>query len=1030
MEGGGTEPSGTPAGPAAADALVPGSRSTWTSSDYKFNPYDLKVEPTEQGAARLAESGPSTAGGGSTGDARHSSPPASVGGTGEEGGAIKRKPGRQKRTSVLCQVLGCGEELINAKTYYRRYRICQHHSTLPSMVLDGRRQRFCQQCGRFHVLSEFQGTRKSCQRKLSRHNQRRRQRFDDAEGDGFPASGMQAAGWEEGEEDVAAPEAEGGVSSEGVSSDKQERQRRRRRRGEPDPAPQGAAPAPTRQQQARGSRSSGGTGHHGSTNMGEEPSPVRARSEQQGQAPQPTGAGSAPVLPPGFDALLLDPGALDAALQHLPPPSALGGALQGQQQLMWLAGPAAAALRPDGWVPRGAAAPPCAPPPPQYAAPAPAPAPLQVGVPPPGAAGPSALPFLATTASGGGPAPVEWGGGPAHGWAHRAQAMAMASQPPFTSYSHRDQMERLSLKVFGTTPDLLLPAVRAELDQLISTSASLIEGHIRPGCTHLTLAALLPDGEAAPSPALLRPRLEALLASDSPLGTLLGTRGAVVQAGDRIVVVSQGKVCLEAAAGEALPVLEAVGPPALWAGAPPAGGGARALELRGWRVADPSALVLCRQRGRHLAVEVLGSSWDTEPARGEQEWVCVWPLGLVPGCAELEVQVGNLLSAPRPLLVLPDRAAVAEVGLVIRFTHRHMAAAAAAAEGCPALPFSLRLRQRVAATAQRLVAVAASRGCPALAALLLEGACADGCSAEAAVAAMDAACPAGSTLLHVAAGTGCTALPAVLQRWAQCHSAGWHLRSGGMVAEEVEGAPLLTPVHVAEVLPDGGAMRDALAALDPEEARRLWEEPLPGGVPAARQLAAAAAARGCPSMLPPTSEPGTPDGTTPPTAFHSGDTRLTDACAGGTARATGASAAGADARAPKHHAAGCPPKRASASKGCEDSAAGGTGGASPRCTCCAAPAGAGKRGAAADRQASGELAKWLLAAEEEEEVEGGSGDEVLEGGLRQAVKAEVVTQMLQRHIKGPRCCWATGRRCCLALGWVAGWRAREGPALA
>ena len=46
----------------------------------------------------------------------------------------------------LLQVPGCGEELVNGKHYYRRYRICQHHSTLPSMVLDGRRQRFCQQC--------------------------------------------------------------------------------------------------------------------------------------------------------------------------------------------------------------------------------------------------------------------------------------------------------------------------------------------------------------------------------------------------------------------------------------------------------------------------------------------------------------------------------------------------------------------------------------------------------------------------------------------------------------------------------------------------------------------------------------------------------------------------------------------------------------------------------------------------------------------------------------------------------------------
>jgi len=72
------------------------------------------------------------------------------------------------------QVEGCGVELINEKTYYKRYRICSEHCVMPLMVIDGRRQRFCQQCGRFHDISEFEGQRKSCRRKLKRHNERRR----------------------------------------------------------------------------------------------------------------------------------------------------------------------------------------------------------------------------------------------------------------------------------------------------------------------------------------------------------------------------------------------------------------------------------------------------------------------------------------------------------------------------------------------------------------------------------------------------------------------------------------------------------------------------------------------------------------------------------------------------------------------------------------------------------------------------------------------------------------------------------------
>ncbi len=43
------------------------------------------------------------------------------------------------------------------KAYYRRYRICPDHCNSHTVVFNGRRQRFCQQCGRFHALGEFEG---------------------------------------------------------------------------------------------------------------------------------------------------------------------------------------------------------------------------------------------------------------------------------------------------------------------------------------------------------------------------------------------------------------------------------------------------------------------------------------------------------------------------------------------------------------------------------------------------------------------------------------------------------------------------------------------------------------------------------------------------------------------------------------------------------------------------------------------------------------------------------------------------------
>ncbi len=42
----------------------------------------------------------------------------------------------------------------------QRYRICKAHLKAPALMVDGVPQRFCQQCGRFHELSEFDGEKR------------------------------------------------------------------------------------------------------------------------------------------------------------------------------------------------------------------------------------------------------------------------------------------------------------------------------------------------------------------------------------------------------------------------------------------------------------------------------------------------------------------------------------------------------------------------------------------------------------------------------------------------------------------------------------------------------------------------------------------------------------------------------------------------------------------------------------------------------------------------------------------------------
>jgi len=95
---------------------------------------------------------------------------------------IHSKPPATDTENMVCQVPGCGKDLGCMKEYHQRYRVCETHIRLPAIVKDGRLQRFCQQCGRFHLLSEFDGAKRSCRSRLQRHNARRRKRaMDEAE---------------------------------------------------------------------------------------------------------------------------------------------------------------------------------------------------------------------------------------------------------------------------------------------------------------------------------------------------------------------------------------------------------------------------------------------------------------------------------------------------------------------------------------------------------------------------------------------------------------------------------------------------------------------------------------------------------------------------------------------------------------------------------------------------------------------------------------------------------------------------------
>ncbi|CAL9176328.1 unnamed protein product [Musa hybrid cultivar] len=93
---------------------------------------------------------------------------------GEESGVAAMKRERPA-AAPRCQVDGCSKVLVDEKEYHKRHKVCELHSKAPRVVVLGVEQRFCQQCSRsFHVISEFDDSKRSCRRRLAGHNERRR----------------------------------------------------------------------------------------------------------------------------------------------------------------------------------------------------------------------------------------------------------------------------------------------------------------------------------------------------------------------------------------------------------------------------------------------------------------------------------------------------------------------------------------------------------------------------------------------------------------------------------------------------------------------------------------------------------------------------------------------------------------------------------------------------------------------------------------------------------------------------------------
>ncbi|XP_030540825.1 squamosa promoter-binding-like protein 7 [Rhodamnia argentea] len=105
----------------------------------------------------------------------------------EAEGLHKKKRTRAPRGAgqgmARCQVPTCKADIRELKGYHRRHRVCLRCANASAVVLDGERKRYCQQCGKFHILSDFDEGKRSCRRKLERHNKRRRRKPVDSGGE-------------------------------------------------------------------------------------------------------------------------------------------------------------------------------------------------------------------------------------------------------------------------------------------------------------------------------------------------------------------------------------------------------------------------------------------------------------------------------------------------------------------------------------------------------------------------------------------------------------------------------------------------------------------------------------------------------------------------------------------------------------------------------------------------------------------------------------------------------------------------------
>ena len=388
-------------------------------------------------------------------------------------------------------------------------------------------------------------------------------------------------------------------------------------------------------------------------------------------------------------------------------------------------------------------------------------------------------------------------------------------------YAADERLLRLSAKLFGCTPTDLPADLKASLKDMLAVDS--MEGYMRPGCVHLEVNTMVSsNGQASVTEGGMHGAVERFLQSSA--GSTSAAHTLVMQLGDKLAMVQDGKLLYvvdTAGASRLMPSIAAVRPLAVTS---PSRGGSVILSIWGYNLGREGDVVLARSQGRHLQVDVVGEPEERPEWQGLQRLEVRVKGPCHPGTLQVEVMRGAYASAARAVLVAPTPEVAGEIatleatpdiGEVDALIYELGALVETTSSRNPAA-LATAGPVKVGYASRRLLPFIIQRKWPALAGLALSACVLDGTSPSEAMASSDvhSVGTTGMALLQLAVRTQSADMVTLLLNWGRS--------KGHEFKATTPGRRGLSAIHLAALISDGGLIAALLTAACPD-ALHGWE---------------------------------------------------------------------------------------------------------------------------------------------------------------------------------------------------------------